>query len=282
MQRSFFSVKKKKKINHEYLKKYQVYNIFILFKLLLYLVNKIKNKLNISILLIFWDTAHLSKEMNFASTVRLAIVFAAISAASTFIVSFSACGILSSKVIAYFFGALTIFLILFDFYYMYKSTNPSLGDAHISPILIVVIITLVLTGGITTFVRSTKLYTLNSTSARFAYTLMITTGLASSISFVTPNILIKIFQGSGIIPDVILSEPNFLLLSLTITNIACGVFTSLLFGLGDSGIYNENAALKTNCIYLIISVFIGAIVGAFIGVIVEFRAESFGYRPDEI
>lgn len=220
--------------------------------------------------------------MNFGSAVRLAIIFAAIIAASTFIVSFSTCGILSNRIIAYVFGIVSIIIILFDIYYMYKSTNPALNSARISPILMIIIITLVLTGGITTFLRSAKLYTLNSTSARFAYTLMIALGLASSISFVTPNILIKLFQGSGIIPDVILADPNFLLLSLTITNLACGVFTSLLIGLGNSGIYNENVALKMNSVYSIISVFIGAIVGAFVGVVIEFRAELFGYRPDEI
>ncbi|OHT00209.1 hypothetical protein TRFO_33158 [Tritrichomonas foetus] len=208
--------------------------------------------------------------MDISSTLRVALVVALIASATTFVVAFSACGILASKALAILYSITLFGFAGINIFFVYKAR----GTANI--VFHTILVGLMLAGGVTGFVRVGKLFTLNSTVSRLLISLFILLGLSAAVSGILPTFIAKIFN--DIIPQVL--DSNFLTIILGSMNMACSLISALL--IGTINVYNENESLRTTSLYSVISIILSAIVGCIVGVFLEFKAESSGYQPSQI
>ena len=211
-------------------------------------------------------------KMNCASAVRIALIVGIIAAAVSFVVSYSCCGILASKVLSIVYGIFLLLIFGFDLFILIKKGQ----RAGASFIFSIILLVLTFAGAITCFSRVSKLYTLNTTVQRVFLAVFILLGLTASISTFVPEILLKIF--GDIIPQTL--DYDTLLVVIGSMNLLCSIVSAIIISTVES--YNENTNLRQTALLSLLTVFISAFVGAFFGVALEYRAETFGYVPSAL
>lgn len=200
--------------------------------------------------------------MECGGILKLTLAMAVLGIATSFVCSYSLCGILFNKTIAILFGVILLILSGYYGFFIYKMSKIS---QSLNIVIFAVFIDIfIFSGSILCFVIQKSLFSTKSDMSQFAYTLFISFGLYFSVSLQWPTLLHFLFK--DLLESLNFSEMVQYSLCFII-NFINSIITSLLLGLAPD---STDQKMMTECSLRAIGVcFVSAAVGAIIGFVMQ-------------